>query len=649
VNTKNSLGPRMLQAILRSTRYRSWLIVLPVIVLAIALYVAEVPHNPPGYYIDESSVSYNAYTISQTGRDEFGIHWPLFFRAFGDYKNPVYIYLLAAIFRLTGPSITVARLLSAGLGLLTAFALGLLATRVTKQRGVGLLISVMALLTPWLFEMSRVVLEVALYPLVVTVFLLSVHRASIRERWSWRDAVWLAASLALVTYTYSIGRLLGPLLALGLLFFASRARRVGLALALSMYGLVLAPILIFQQRYPGALTGRFSLITYITPNSTHGEIVWEFIKHYFSNFNPWRLLVVGDPNSEQIAHIHGAELIFGTTAVLLVAGLWIVLRRHWREAWWRFVIYGLLVCVVPASLTKEHVHMLRLAPLPVFILVLTIPAIEWLWMERQRRRAGLTFLVLLILIQGAAFQWRFHANGHSPKRLRQFDNGYPEKIFARALAAPARPIYLADALSVPGYIQAYWYATLRRVQLSEFIHLAFDASPPVGALVISTEETCPRCRIIAISEFYTLYVADRPAPKREPLPSGAFRAGISVIGPPSLLHAGDSASLRVLVRNEGNSIWLARERSGGRYQVSLGNHWLDGNGQVLANDDGRTALFEDLRPQEERELKLTVNVPKMPGEYLLEIDMLQEEVSWFGLKGSQTVRLPMRVRRLHWW
>lgn len=643
MNRKNGLGPMILQAILQSTRLRPWLIALPVMILAIALYVAEVPHNPPGYYIDESSISYNAYTISQTGRDEIGIHWPLFFRAFGDYKNPVYIYLLSAIFRLTGPSITAARLFSAALGLLTAFALGVLATRVTKQRGVGLLVSLMALLTPWLFEMSRVVLEVALYPLVVAFFLLCVHRASVRERWSWRDAMWLAATLALVTYTYSIGRLLGPLLALGLLFFASRARRAALMAAFGMYALTLVPILVFRQRHPGALTGRFSLITYITPHSTHPEIAWEFIKHYFGNFNPWRLLVVGDPSKEQMAHIQGAELILGATAVLVVAGLWLVLRRHRREVWWWFVIYCVAMCVVPTSLTKEYVHMLRLAPLPVFLLVLTIPAIEWLWRERQRRRAALTLLVLLIVIQGAVFQWRFHANGHSPKRLRQFDNGYSEKIFARAVATPARPIYLADAPGIPGYIQAYWYATLRRVQLSDFVRLAPDESPPVGALVITTEDSCPRCRIIAISEFYTLYVADRPAQKPEPLPSGAFRARISVIGPPSVLTAGDSASLHVLVKNEGNSLWPARERSGGRYQVNLGNHWLDSNGRMLANDDGRSGLFEDLKPGEGREFNLTVNVPKIRGEYLLELDMLQEEVSWFGLKGSQTLRLPIRV------
>jgi hypothetical protein len=48
-----------------------------IIVSAVALYARDVPNNPPGFYIDDSSIAYNAHTISQTGRDEYGVHWPL--------------------------------------------------------------------------------------------------------------------------------------------------------------------------------------------------------------------------------------------------------------------------------------------------------------------------------------------------------------------------------------------------------------------------------------------------------------------------------------------------------------------------------------------------------------------------------------------
>src|SRR5215212_2212102 len=95
-----------------------------VCVLTFVLYAVDVPGNPPGFYIDESSIAYNALTVARSGRDEHGEAWPLYFRAFGDYKNPTYVYLLAAVFRVTGPGIAVARLLSAILGAASALLLG---------------------------------------------------------------------------------------------------------------------------------------------------------------------------------------------------------------------------------------------------------------------------------------------------------------------------------------------------------------------------------------------------------------------------------------------------------------------------------------------------------------------------------------------
>jgi 4-amino-4-deoxy-L-arabinose transferase-like glycosyltransferase len=627
-------------------RNRRWLWVLLVAIAIGAVYFANVHRNPPGYYIDESSISYNAHTISQTGRDEFGQPWPLYFRAFGDYKNPVYIYLLAGIYRITGPSIAAARLLSAACGFLAALGIGLLAKRISNlpdSREVGLLVALMALLTPWIFEISRVVLEVALYPLVIVLFLLCAHHASTKARWSWREVTCLAATLALVTYTYSIGRLVGPLFALGLILFAARGRRLGVVATWALYALSLLPLIIFQRRHPGALSARFALISYLEPPYLIADNAWEFVKHYFGNLNPLRLLVTGDPNVEQIAHIHGAPLLLAATGILAVMGLFLIIRQQRNQTWWRFVLFCLLVSIVPASLTKEYVHMLRLAPLPVFILVLTIPAITWLRMKTGRPRAILAVLVFLMFLQGAAFFWKFESSASSPKRLRQFDNGYPSQILERALNTTQRPVYLADALAIPGYIQAYWYATLRGESPANFVRLAPDQPAPDGALVITTEENCPRCRIIATSEFYTLYVTSLPAVKREPLPDAAFRARLSLAKPIPLLRAGEHYDLGILVTNESNIVWPARERSGGTFQVSAGNHWLDQSGNILVNDDGRAALLGDLPLGQQVELKLTVNAPKKAGSYLLEVDMLQEGVSWFGLKGSPTMRLPVRV------
>ncbi|MGH9967676.1 MAG: ArnT family glycosyltransferase [Pyrinomonadaceae bacterium] len=629
-------------SILRRPAWRRALVAL--IIVSALLYCVDVTNNPKGFFIDESSVAFNAYAISQSGRDEFGIPWPLFFRAFSEHKNPVYVYLLAGIFRLTGPSILVARIFSALLGVLTAFGLGVLSYRVSKRQEIGLIIALMALLTPWLFEMSRVALEVAMYPLAVTCFLLCVYRVSEKKTWSAVDILGLIAALALLAYTYSIGRLLSPLLAAGLALFVTRLRLRSILLTWTGYVLTLIPALLFQRRNPGALTGRFQYITYIAADSTYSQIAWEFTKRCAANLNPWRLFISEHSKVSEIIHIPGSQPILAATALLAIAGLYVVLLRKRHDAWWRFILYGLAVSIVPASLTKESFHMLRLAALPVFLLVLAIPALEWLLSNEGRtRQVALVVLVVLTVLQGAIFQWQYHSSARSPRRLHLFDAQYREKIFEPALLRRERPIYLTDSTGVPGYIQAYWYATLKGFDLSQLTKLPSEVSPPVGAVVISTEESCPMCEVVAAVEPYTLYIAHQPARLRAPLPDDSFRAGIEVLDPPATAPAGQQQNIRVKVRNLSEVTWFARERSGSRFQVSLGNHWLEGNGQMLTNDDGRSPLLEDLKPGEARELSLLVTAPKRSGDYILELDMLQEQVSWFGSKGSSTVRLRLKI------
>src|SRR3954452_10702169 len=103
-----SAGKRLVDSY--RARRKTWLVA--VVIIAGILYSAGISGNSPGFYIDESSIAYNAHTIAETGEDEDGVHFPLYFRGFGEYKNPVYIYLLALLDRLFGPSILLARTLS---------------------------------------------------------------------------------------------------------------------------------------------------------------------------------------------------------------------------------------------------------------------------------------------------------------------------------------------------------------------------------------------------------------------------------------------------------------------------------------------------------------------------------------------------------
>ena len=613
---------------------------------AAALFFVRSTTNPPGFYIDESSIAYNAHTLAQQGCDENGVPWPLYFRAFGDYKNPVYIYLVAGLFKVTGPSILGPRLLSALLGVLGALVLARLAFRLSRSRIVALFVLLCALITPWLFEVSRVAMEVALYPLACALFLFCLRRAIEKEKWNAAEVVSLATTLALVTYGYSIGRLFAPALALGLAFFWTRERRLGIIATWAAYAALVLPLVAFSLRHPGALTERFNLITYLNADAGLAERAFEFAKHYLRNLNPWRLLVRGDPNRDQIAHVFGLPLFLAPIFIFSMVGFRLAARDAKSDRWSRFLLYGFAVALVPASLTKEAFHMLRLIPMPVFLLVFAIEGVKWFIARSSDSFWRAAFMVLagLTVLEAGWFQWNYQRTAETARRVHLFDAEYSSRIFEPAIASAAHPIHIADALWIPGYIQAYWYATLKGIDLSRFRRLPPDEPPPLGALLISTEENCPGCEVLASVRPYTLAIAKEPPQPRPPLPAEGFRAELSVKNPPAVLRAKKQAAIPVRIRNVSPVTWLARERGGSPHQVSLGNHWLDEAGNTAINDDGRSALLRNLGPGETTELSLIVNAPATTGRYVLEIDLLQEGVSWFGLKGSRTVRLPVEIR-----
>ena len=101
--------------------------------------------------------------------------------------------------------------------------------------------------------------------------------------------------------------------------------------------------------------------------------------------------------------------------------------------------------------------------------------------------------------------------------------------------------------------------------------------------------------------------------------------------------------MRVRIRNAGDVLWPGCERSTGQFQIYLGSHWLNASGQMASRAEGRSPLPADLAPGQETELSFVVAAPAQPGDYFLEIDLLQENVAWFKSKGSQTYRIRVTV------
>jgi hypothetical protein len=135
-----------------------------------------------------------------------------------------------------------------------------------------------------------------------------------------------------------------------------------------------------------------------------------------------------------------------------------------------------------------------------------------------------------------------------------------------------------------------------------------------------------------------------------PLPARGFRAQIVLIDPPAKLRVGQRETINVRVKNASDVFWWARggetnDRNDNKFYIAVGDRWLDESGKLLSEMDGRLGISKDLRSGEELELPLQITAPDKPGEYILEVDMVQEQVSWFGDKGSPTARSKISVVR----
>jgi len=133
-----------------------------------------------------------------------------------------------------------------------------------------------------------------------------------------------------------------------------------------------------------------------------------------------------------------------------------------------------------------------------------------------------------------------------------------------------------------------------------------------------------------------------------PLPDKAFKAQITLADVPEKLRPGQKETIHVRIKNNSDVMWWARgahvnTRSDNKFYIAAGNRWLKADGALLTNMDGRYGIGKDLAPGEETEVPLAITAPKDPGEYTLEVDMVQEQVAWFSEKGSPTAKAKITV------
>jgi 4-amino-4-deoxy-L-arabinose transferase-like glycosyltransferase len=352
---------------------------------------------PPGLFGDEAADGLVAREILA------GKRWPIFIEEpeatkWGS-REPLYHYLMAAVFAVAGATPATLRLTSALIGVATVPLLYLLCRRVFGTR-VAVLAAALLAVSRWHVTISRLGVRAVLAPLWMVLAALAFVRVLERRRRA--DAAALGVVLGLGLYTYPAVWAVPCALAvpLGIVLIGGgrvRRRRRGalqngretvrlVVTTLLAAVLVATPLLIYAAVKPDYVFARAARTAAAVDAPLRDRLQRVlFMLHFRGDANPRH-------------NIPGAAMLDPITGVLVAVGVLIALRRLHDEP----VRYGgLLACwlvpLLPSGLSDAAPHALRAAgALPA---VSTLAAVG---MDRvlPRGRPGVAVGAALLAIVG---------------------------------------------------------------------------------------------------------------------------------------------------------------------------------------------------------------------------------------------------------
>ena len=342
-----------------TSRHGRLALVVLILLAAGALRTVALTNAPPGLYLDEAVVGYDAFSLWHTGRDHHGQFLPIVLRAFNDYRGALFSYLLAPVVGLAGLSVFTVRLASSYLGILIVAAAyrstyELCRDAGSTRRATAAALAAAALLAfaPWHVHFSRMAIETNTAALSATIVVLAFARWRRTEHSNMLALAAFCAGLGL--YAYAVMKLMMPLLVSCLVVANARmlwAHRRSAARAVFVGICVAMPMIVRTATHPEQMEDHFRQITILQPGRPGGEVLGEAFRNLLANVNPRYLFLRGSP--DQVLHPQSGGQLPASFAPLILLGVvgaasTGVDRRLNGEA---IVAGWLLAALVPALLT----------------------------------------------------------------------------------------------------------------------------------------------------------------------------------------------------------------------------------------------------------------------------------------------------------
>lgn len=427
-----------------------------IIALAAFLRLYRLSEIPPGVNRDEASIGFTAYSLLQTGKDEYGRSFPLSFESFGDWKLPLYIYTTIPFVGLLGLSELAVRLPSALAGIFTIGALFVLVRILFRNVPLALLSSLILSLSPWHIHISRVESEsniAILLSILATIFFLKAL--------SYKRALWLTLSgllFAATYYTYHGSHIFTTLYAAGLLIlYRKEVFRIPewfLATGVSFF--FVAIILVFTLLSanktkisgigifgnPTVIHERIELPRLVHEDPTsflsriiHNKPIFALItmsQNYLTSYSPEFLFIKGGSNHahniEGYANMHLFESIF-----LLLGFAYALTAIKKRQH--ALIILWILAAGVAPAITKDAPHSNRMfAVTPALAITVALGMHYVSSLIRAKWKKFLPIITTVFYIGSLALFWDAYFI-HFPKKEAKYW-GYGYKKLGWFLAQP---------------------------------------------------------------------------------------------------------------------------------------------------------------------------------------------------------------------
>jgi len=420
-----------------------------ILLLYLVSRLFEMGKIPSSVYWDEASIGYNAYSVLVSGQDEWGESYPLHFRAFGEFKLPVYIYSVVPFVSLFGLNEVSVRLPSIIYGFGFIILIYLIGKKLFNGEEAALLSAFIACVIPWLIPLTRIGYEAVAGLFFYTVmFYVFMSEYSLTKK-----LIGLFTINIICLYTYNSLRILAPLTLIVYVFMIFKDKFTK-KLLITLSALVLISSLSVYPIYK-VYKSDFGLsrANSLKVEGTFNQKISIYTKNYLSHFSPKFLFFTGDANKR--SQFGGYGQLYLISAPVVLFGLYELFRSKNEKM--KVLIFLLLVSPIPASITKESPHALRSLTMIMPLILIIAYGIYNLAMKKPIIANVARFLVIFIyLISFESYMVNYISNYNQEAGS---DFQYMYKVININSEASNQNLYITDSFAQP-YIFTLFYKSI---------------------------------------------------------------------------------------------------------------------------------------------------------------------------------------------